>query len=300
MSFKKKLLVIINPISGVGKQRTIEKVLESHLDHSAYDYDISYTEYAHHSKEIAQEACFKGYDAIIAVGGDGSINDVVSGIVEAKSDVALGVIPCGSGNGLARHLQIPLAPKKAVELINTFNVEKIDTISINDRVYVSIAGIGFDALVANEFNLIKTRGLQGYTEVIVKEYPFYAPQTYRITVDDKEIERKALFISFANSNQFGFNAVVAPTASLSDGLIDVCIVDPIPLVHLPIIAQLVYTRHFDLSQHVEIIKAKNVEVHNNDYGWVNIDGEAVKMGNNLKISVNSKNLNIICPHGKKK
>ena len=83
-------------------------------------------------------------------------------------------------------------------------------------------------------------------------------------------------------------------------MIDVCIVDPIPLVHLPIIAQLVYTRHFDLSQHVEIIKAKNVEVHNNDYGWVNIDGEAVKMGNNLKISVNSKNLNIICPHGKKK
>ena len=301
MTANKKLLVIINPISGVGKQRTIETVLESHLNHNLFDYEIRYTEYAHHASKIAEEACMsKRYDAIIAVGGDGSVNDVVSGIREAKSDVALGIIPCGSGNGLARHLKLPLSPKKAIDVINNFYSEKIDTISINDKVCASIAGVGFDALVAHKFSTARTRGLQAYTEVIVSEYPFYKPATYLLNIDGKEIERKALFISFANSNQFGYNAVVAPSASLKDGLIDVCIVEQIPIIHMPIIAQLVYTKHFDLSQHVEIIKAKHVKVYNNEYEWVNLDGEAVKMGGELDISINSNSLKIICPDGKEK
>lgn len=301
MTANKKLLVIINPISGVGKQRTIETVLESHLNHNLFDYEIRYTEYAHHASKIAEEACMsKRYDAIIAVGGDGSVNDVVSGIRAAKSDVALGIIPCGSGNGLARHLKLPLSPKKAIDVINNFYSEKIDTISINDKVCASIAGVGFDALVAHKFSTARTRGLQAYTEVIVSEYPFYKPATYLLNIDGKEIERKALFISFANSNQFGYNAVVAPSASLKDGLIDVCIVEQIPIIHMPIIAQLVYTKHFDLSQHVEIIKAKHVKVYNNEYEWVNFDGEAVKMGGELDISINSNSLKIICPDGKEK
>lgn len=301
MTANKKLLVIINPISGVGKQRTIETILDSHLNHNLFDYEIRYTEYAHHASKIAEEACLrKCYDAIIAVGGDGSVNDVVSGIRAAKSDVALGIIPCGSGNGLARHLKIPLSPKKAMEVINNFYSEKIDTITINGKVCASIAGVGFDALVAHKFSAAHTRGLQAYTEVIVSEYPFYKPTTYRLKIDGEEVERKALFVSFANSNQFGYNAVVAPSASLKDGLIDVCIVEQIPIIHMPIIAQLVYTKHFDLSQHVEIIKAKSVKVYNNEYEWVNLDGEAVKMGKELNISIDTESLKIICPNGKEK
>ena len=301
MTENKKLLVIINPISGVGKQKTIEAVLELHLNHNLFDYEIRYTEYAHHATAIAEEACLsKRYDAIIAVGGDGSVNDVAAGIRAAKSDVALGIIPCGSGNGLARHLRIPLSPKKAMDVINRFYSEKIDTISINGKTCASIAGIGFDALVAHKFSTTKTRGLQAYTEVILSEYPFYKPTTYKLNIDGKDVERKALFVSFANSNQFGYNAVVAPSASLKDGLIDVCIVEQIPIIHMPIIAQLVYTKHFDLSQHVEIIKAKNIKVYNNEYEWVNLDGEAVKMGGELDICIDSESLKIICPNGKEK
>ena len=166
--------------------------------------------------------------------------------------------------------------------------------------YVSIAGIGFDALVAHKFSTTQTRGLQAYTEVILSEYPFYKPSVYRLNIDGKEMERKALFISFANSNQFGYNTVVAPSASLNDGLIDVCIVELIPLIHMPIIAHLVLAHKFDLSQHVEIIKAKSIKVYNNDYEWVNLDGEAVKMGKEIDIKINNKKLNIICPHGKEK
>lgn len=301
MSGKKKLLTIINPISGVGRQRTVEKAMEQYLNHDLFDLEIQYTQYAHHAKEIAYQACrSNNYDAIIAVGGDGSINDVASGITEAHSDIPMGIIPCGSGNGLARHLRIPLSPKKAIEIINDYHQQMIDTIMMNNHTYVSIAGIGFDALVAHKFSTTKTRGLHAYTEVVLSEYPFYKPAKYRLNIDGKEIERKALFISFANSNQFGYNAVVAPSADLSDGLIDICIVEAIPIIHLPIIAHLVLARKFDLSQHVEIIKAKNIKVYNNDYEWVNLDGEAVKMGTEIDISINNKKLNIICPHGKEK
>lgn len=300
-SNKKKLLVIINPISGVGRQRTIEKVLESHLNHNHFDYEIAYTQYAHHATEIAEAASLsQKYDAIIAVGGDGSVNDVVSGIKASKTNTILGIIPCGSGNGLARHLKIPLSPRKATEVINNYYCKEIDTIEMNNKTYVSIAGIGFDALVANKFSSTKSRGLKAYTEIILSEYPFYKPATYRLNIDGVEMERKALFISFANSNQFGYNAVVAPSANLCDGMIDVCIVKMIPIIHLPIIAQLVYTKHFDLSGHVEIIKAKNITVYNNEYEWVNLDGEAVKLDKKLEIAINNKSLKIICPDGKEK
>lgn len=301
MNGKKKLLVIINPISGVGKQRTVEKALTSYLDHNSYDYEIEYTQYAHHAQSIAKEACESGRcHIIVAVGGDGSVNDVASGIVAAQSDMPMAIIPCGSGNGLARHLKIPLTVKKAIEVINTGYCQKIDTITMNGHTYVSIAGIGFDALVAHKFSTTQTRGLQAYTEVILSEYPFYKPSLYKLNIDGKEMEREALFISFANSNQFGYNTVVAPSANLSDGLIDVCIVDLIPIIHLPIIAHLVLARKFDLSKHVEIIKAKSIKIYNNDYEWVNLDGEAVKMGKEIDININNKKLNIICPHGKEK
>lgn len=301
MNEKKKLLVIINPISGVGKQRTVEKALADYLDHTIYDYEIEYTQYAHHAQTIAKEACEAGKcNIIVAVGGDGSVNDVASGIVAAQSDMPMAIIPCGSGNGLARHLKIPLTVKKAIEVINTGYSQKIDTITMNDKTYVSIAGIGFDALVAHKFSTTQTRGLQAYTEVILSEYPFYKPSVYRLNIDGKEMERKALFISFANSNQFGYNTVVAPSASLNDGLIDVCIVEQIPLIHIPIIAHLILAHKLDLSQHVEIIKAKSIKVYNNDYEWVNLDGEAVKMGKEIDIKINNKKLNIICPHGKEK
>ena len=301
MNEKKKLLVIINPISGVGKQRTVEKALADYLDYTIYDYEIEYTQYAHHAQTIAKEACEAGRcNIIVAGGGDGAVNDVASGIVAAQSDMPMAIIPCGSGNGLARHLKIPLTVKKAIEVINTGYCQKIDTITMNGHTYVSIAGIGFDALVAHKFSTTQTRGLQAYTEVILSEYPFYKPSVYRLNIDGKEMERKALFISFANSNQFGYNTVVAPSASLNDGLIDVCIVEQIPLIHIPIIAHLILAHKFDLSQHVEIIKAKSIKVYNNDYEWVNLDGEAVKMGKEIDIKINNKKLNIICPHGKEK
>lgn len=297
---KRNLLFIVNPISGIGKQKKIESLIDAKLDRNFFDYEIAYTERAHHGTEITKQAIQKGiYDAIVAVGGDGSVNDVVTGLVdhaeELSSVPALGIIPCGSGNGLARNLKIPLSPENAIETFNHFKVAEIDTIQLNNRVVASIAGVGFDARVARRMKLAKVRGLQAYAKIIITDYPNYKEHTYRLNIDGKELERKAWFISFANSNQFGYNTAIAPKAQLDDGLIDVCIVDRIPLLHLPLTAPLLYLNHFELSQHVEFFKAHEVTVYNNEEQWVNIDGEGEHIGKELHFKNHPRSLKIIIP-----
>ena len=291
---KKNLLFIVNPISGIGKQKKIEELLKETIDHTLIDYTVRYTERIHHGKELAIEAVGQGcFDAIVAVGGDGSVNDVVSGMV--GSNLTLGIIPCGSGNGLARNLKIPLTPTHAIEALNHYKVAEIDTIFLNDRVVTSIAGIGFDARVARRMKQTKVRGLQAYAKIILTDYPTYKEHTYKLNIDGNEIERKAWFISFANSNQFGYNTAIAPLAKLDDGLIDVCIVDRIPLLHLPLTAPLLYLNHFELSQHVEYFKAHEVTVYNNKERWVNLDGEGERVGEELHFYNVRKSLKVLVP-----
>ncbi len=288
------LLFIVNPISGIGKQKKIEDLLQQHIDHTLIDYTVRYTERIHHGTELAREAVEQGcFDAIVAVGGDGSVNDIVSGMV--GSDLTLGIIPCGSGNGLARNLKIPLTPAHAIEMLNHYKVAEIDTIYLNDRVVTSIAGIGFDARVARRMKQAKARGLQAYAKIILTDYPTYKEHTFKLNIDGNEIERKAWFISFANSNQFGYNTAVAPMAKLDDGLIDVCIVDRIPLLHLPLTAPLLYLNHFELSQHVEYFKAREVTVYNNEERWVNVDGEGERIGKELHFYNMRKSLKVLVP-----
>ena len=319
-----RILFIVNPISGIGKQKKIEQLIDANLDHELFEHTVVYTEHAHHGIELAQQAAESGaFDALVAVGGDGSVNDVVSGTrASSPAMLPLGIIPCGSGNGLARNLGIPLSPEHAIKIINNFKVSDIDTIEVSSskwfdrlainqdsssnsqfsilnsqfsRIIASIAGIGFDARVARRMKLAKVRGLQAYAKIILSDYPTYKEHTYRLNIDGQEIERKAWFISFANSNQFGYNTAVAPRAKLDDGLIDVCIVDRIPLHHLALTAPLLYLNHFELSQHVEMFKAREVTVYNNEEEWVNIDGEGEHIGKFLHFRNIPKSLKILIP-----
>ena len=147
---KDKILFIVNPISGVGKQRKIESAVEKYLDKEKFDYKIAYTSYPHHATAIAIASVIRDFDIVVAVGGDGSINDCVKGLF--STGAILGIVPTGSGNGLARCLNIPLSIKEAIFAINAKKVIDIDTISLNNTVFASIAGIGFGALIAIEFS----------------------------------------------------------------------------------------------------------------------------------------------------
>lgn len=296
---KEKILFIINPVSGIGKQKIVEQALEVHLDKQKYDYHIAYTQYAHHAILISQEAVKNDYDTVVAVGGDGSINDCVRGLI--GSTTKLGIIPAGSGNGLARCLHIPLDVEKAIEVINLNNHRRIDTVNLNNRPYASVAGVGFDALIAKEFTGSRVRGFQTYLKLVLKDYLNYKPKKYTLIVDGEKIEKEALFISFMNSNQFGYNAIIAPKASLNDGLLDVVVVKKPPIILTPLVVQMMFFHQMDISPYVETFRARQVKIMNFEDGILNLDGEGIEYNEKeLGFCVEPNNLNVIVPDKKNK
>ncbi len=291
---KKTMSVIVNPISGIGRQKKIETLLERNLNLDMYDYEVLYTQRIHHGTELARDAADRGRDVIVAVGGDGSVNDVIAGM--NGSDSRLGIIPCGSGNGLARCMKLPLTPAFAIRVLNQYKEDVIDTIVLNDKyIIASIAGVGFDAFIARLMRAAKTRGLPAYMNLMLREYTSYKCQDYKIYIDGSQqpTERNAWFITFANSNQFGYDAAIAPQAKLNDGLIDVSIVDKVPLEHIPVTGPLLYANHIELSQHVEIFKAREILVTGNNDRWVNIDGEGENVGNELHFVNHKHSLKVL-------
>ena len=290
---KKKILFIINPVSGIGKQKKIVSIISHRLNLKLFDHSIRYTQYSHHSIEIAKEAAGKGIDIVVAVGGDGSINDVATGIL--KSNTAMAIIPAGSGNGLANYFKIPLNISKAIDIINSYNITEIDTATINDKPFISIAGIGFDALIAEKFESTKQRGFWTYFRLTISEYFKYLPQEYTIFIDNKQIKRTALLISFANSNQFGFNASIAPKASVVDGFIDLCVVNKMSAFKAALIAHKLFIKNIDTSKYVEIFKIKEAVVSCKTPESSHVDGDVNGKIKEAIIKIYPKSLKIIIP-----
>ncbi|MCX6232015.1 MAG: diacylglycerol kinase family lipid kinase [Bacteroidetes bacterium] len=290
---KQKIVFIINPISGIVKKENIGNQIIMYLDKEKYNYQIAYTEFAKHAIELSKQHVENGADIIVAVGGDGSINEVVNGLKGSK--VKLGIIPLGSGNGLARFLKIPFQIKEAIEVINKANTIAIDTVNVNEIVFVSIAGIGFDALVAKRFAKYHKRGFWSYLTIATKEYRMYRPRKYELTINGEIITRRALMVVFANSDQFGYNTSIAPHASIEDGLVDVCIVKKIPVYKMFFFVQLLFLKQLYKTKYLEIIKTDEVFITRKRNKVVNIDGDPVKIAKDLHIKVNHLALNVIIP-----
>lgn len=290
---KKRIVFIVNPISGGRKKLGIENIVAKVLDTQKFDYQLYYTEYAGHGAKIATEAVAQGADIVVAVGGDGSVNQVAGQLVRTK--VALGIIPMGSGNGLANHLKIPLTPKKALEVINHFRVERIDTASVNKNFFVSIAGVGFDAMIAHKFAGSKRRGFWTYLRLIFSEFVSYQPLSYTLLIDGAPLKRDALFISFANSDQFGYKTKIAPQASVFDGLLDVCVVGKPPFHRMPLLAYLLFSNQIGKLKDVEIVKAKEIKIESAKKQFVNVDGDPIQLDEDLHITVHPMSLDVIIP-----
>ncbi len=295
---KEKVLFIVNPISGHNDKSKFPLIVEELIDKNKYDYTITLTRYRGHAAELTRQAIKDQYDVIVAVGGDGTINEVATNMIGARQTLA--IVPYGSGNGLARHLHLPLKPQKViVEVINKGVKSKIDTAAMNGVPYISIAGVGFDAIIADFFAKDPNRGIKTYVKLVTKEYMYFKPKKYHLILDDnKEIDCEPLFISFANSNQFGSNAVVSPHASLNDGLLDVCIFKKPNFIQVPYVAERLLTQRIDKTHFVDIHKASKIEVIRDAEEIANIDGEAVMMPQNLEVKIYPLSLNLLLPQAK--
>lgn len=287
---KKKILFIVNPISGGQNKTFIPSLIDAHLNHSLFDAEIVFSEYVLHANILAKEAVSQNFDIVVAVGGDGTINEVASAV--ESSGKIMAIIPCGSGNGLARTLKIPLSHINAIKRINHLHTTKIDVGLLNDKKFFNMAGIGFDAHISAHFAKDKKRGFVGYLKSILKEVVNYLPQKYTIEIDGKVIHREAFMLSIANSSQFGNNAHISPFASVKDDLLDICILKGFPLYVFPVLGYRMFAKTSHYSKYLEIIQGKEIKIFKKE-GPVHVDGEPVMIGEKVEIKIKHLALELV-------
>lgn len=288
-----RILFIVNPISGVGAGKKLPKKIKELPEYRDIIYDIRFTEYAGHAREIVEEARKKGgYTHIVAVGGDGTVNEVGTSLY--GSDIAFGIVSLGSGNGFARHLGYSVSMKKALHQILSNAYAKVDMLEINGTYSLNVSGAGFDAEVAHEFNRFRVRGVVSYIYAGIKMWFRYPEKTYKITYDGKVITDKCFILSFANSSQYGNNASIAPHASLTDGLMDICLLKrPKPWGVVPFLFCLMNAGIDKLSYFREI-QCKEALIEGN-IAKVHIDGDAARMTSPLHLKVHKGALRVVVP-----
>ncbi|MDP4290468.1 MAG: YegS/Rv2252/BmrU family lipid kinase [Bacteroidota bacterium] len=292
---KKRVLFVVNPASGPRNDSADEFAAQvsNYIDNNVIDYQVAITQNEQHASELSRKAVEDHIDIVVAVGGDGTVNEVARNLI--GTNTALGIIPAGSGNGLAHHLNIPFNMADAISSINKGRVLLMDTVRVNNIPFLSIAGIGFDALVADKFAGNTSRGWITYFNIVSTEYYSYRPLNYELTIDGVRDTYKALFISFANSDQFGYNTTIAPEARVDDGVMDVCIVKKVPIFTIPFVAPMLFIRQVHRTPYVDIVKAREVIVHTRATLVVNIDGEPVTMKGPLRFKLIPLSLKVVIP-----
>lgn len=288
---KKKAVFVINLNSGTSSKAAIPGLIEKTIDKEKFDYEIVVTQYAGHASEIASRAKDEGKDIVVAVGGDGTVNEVARAIVH--SGTALGIIPCGSGNGLARHLLLPMNVKKAIEVLNECEIRALDYGIINGYPFFCTCGMGFDAFVSQKFAEAGKRGPITYVENVLREGLKYQPETYILQDENGTIKYKAFLISCANASQYGNNAYIAPQASMSDGLMDVIIMEPFDVFEAPQISIDMFNKTLDKSSKIKTFKCRKLHIHRSKPGAIHYDGDPAMTGEDIDVELVPNGINIV-------
>lgn len=298
MANKKRIVFVVNPISGTQGKKAILKWIEERIDHSQYDYEIVKTAYAGHAVEIAAKAVYEKVDTVVAIGGDGTINEVARSLIH--STTALGIIPCGSGNGLARHLKIPMDPKAAIDIINDDYRLNIDYGKINGLPFFCTCGVGFDAFVSLKFADSGKRGLLTYLENTLHESLTYQPETYEIENEEGTVKYNAFLIACGNASQYGNNAYITPQASLKDGLMDVTILEPFTVLDVPSLSFQLFNKTIDQNSRIKTMRAKKIKIHRDQPGVFHYDGDPIMGDKDLEVEIIPKGLYVITNPKRKK
>ena len=287
----KKITFILNPISGTISKAGVPELIDNTIDKDIYDYEIVFTERAGHATEIAAAEVAKGTDIVVAVGGDGTVNEVGRALVHTNT--ALAILPCGSGNGLARHLMLPMNLKKSIETINKGVIHDLDYGVINDIPFFCTCGIGFDAFVSMKFAEAGKRGPITYVENVLREGLRYKPETYTITDESGTKMRKAFLISCANASQYGNNAYIAPHASMADGILDIIIMEPFDMFDAPQISMDLFSKTIENNSKIKMLKSSRILVKRQKEGYIHYDGDPVMAGTEIEIHVEHKGIKMV-------
>ena len=291
MNKKQQITFIVNPISGTGSKEHIPELIDEMLDHERFDYEVCQTAYRGNAAEIAREAAAAGVDIVVAVGGDGTVNEVARSLVHTQT--ALGIIPTGSGNGLARHLCIPMSSSKALELINQCQIEEFDYGVINGQPFFCTCGMGFDAFISLKFAEAGKRGPITYVENVLKEGLKYKPETYEIVDETGTKHYKAFLIACANASQYGNNAYIAPGATMKDGELDVIVMEPFDVLDAPQIAADLFMKTLGNNSKIKTFRTRSLHIHRKEAGAIHYDGDPIMTDNDIDVHVEHLGIRIV-------
>jgi YegS/Rv2252/BmrU family lipid kinase len=289
-----KLKFIINPVSGRKSKKSIPEKIHQIVDNKRFDVEFVYTEYKGHAVEIAAEAVKSHTDFVVAVGGDGTINEIAKTLI--NTDVALGIIPCGSGNGLAHDLKIPMNVQKALEILNEGYVKKIDYGVANENVFFCTCGVGFDAKVSERALTQTKRGLLMYAKNSLSAFYNFKPEKYKITCAGGVFEGEAFVIACANVSQYGNNAYIAPYADLQDGKMNITVLKPLSAFNVPKMVVQMFTKKLTKNtKFVEFITPE-ATIERENISVMHLDGNAVFTDKkDIHVKIIKQGLNVIVP-----
>lgn len=290
---QERLMLIINPISGTGNKAGLAEAVIAHLSPLGYSIDTRYTTCRGDATRLAHEAVKSGYRGVLAAGGDGTINETAQAL--CNTEVALGIIPAGSGNGLARHIGIPIDPMLSLGVLEQNHIESVDYGTVNDRPFFCTMGIGFDAAVSHRFARQHRRGLLMYVKSAIDEYATYAPETYSLSINGEIIVKEAFIIAVANASQYGNNAYIAPQASITDGLLDITVIhagNPLETTRMGLDMM---TGYLNKNMLVDTFRAPRVAIYRQSAGPGHVDGEPIELEQILDVKCHRHALKVFTP-----
>ncbi len=290
---RRRIMLIINPVSGTRAKESIPSVIWSVAKELDAELEIRTTKTTDDASNFAREAAALGYNMVVTAGGDGTVSDVASALLGSNTELA--IIPCGSGNGLARALGVPPDFTSAARLLIEGSTLTIDNGLINDRPFFCTCGVGFDAEVSRRFALEKRRGRTSYFKNILLDYLSYSPQSYVISIGGKVVTETAFLIAICNASQYGNNAYIAPKASLTDGLLDVTIVHQGSLIESALAGVDLFTGQLDRNTLIDSFRVSSATITRHSKGAAHIDGEPVELGCTMEIGVQAASLRVRVP-----
>lgn len=289
---KQKIFLVINQYAGHKEGAKAVNFVIPYLVQNGHSVEYLFTNHPGHATELAQKASADGFDLVVAVGGDGTVNEVAQGLI--GSDTPMGIIPMGSGNGLARELKISMDMRKSTRTLVEGENMQLDVCKLNDQRFLCTSGIGFDAMIADKMSKASSRGFLKYVQLVVQESIFFKPLGVRMEVDGTLIEEKVFLITFANASQFGNNAFIAPAASMTDGLIDVVVVRKFAKIWMPVFAVALFSKLIPRLPFVDCYKAQQIKLELADTPYYHFDGEPGKLVVPAKIELDGQKIWVKC------